>query len=124
MRLLNTHSLVFTMYASGGYPGTDGNWVYPTPTTQTVKGSLQSFKKGTETLILPDGYRTQDVKVFLTKTNIPTLEESSSKKAATTIIDGRTYVVHDREDNTGFSLAADHYKLYLVREPQDDGEGW
>lgn len=124
MRLLKTHTLTFSLPSGEGYPGLDGIWVHPAPTTDDIEGSLQAFKKGTETLVLPDGYRTEDAKVFFTDIDIPTQNEFSAEQAATTVIKGREYTAFDKEDNTGFGLAADHYKVLLIREPQPNGDGW
>lgn len=123
MKLLETHSLTFSIPTESQYDEF-GNWVEGSLTSLPALGSLQSIDRGLKFKLQQNGNRTEDVKVFYTKTNVPSMLEKDNLSRPHTVIEGRKFYVHDREPNVGFGLYADHYKLILVSESAINGGGW
>lgn len=120
LKLFNTHSLQFLNPTVGTYDA-HMRWVAGTPTKVNTKGSLQPYRKGTETIALPEGMKSEDGRVYFCKTLLTTSDQFDGTNASTTVIGGKTFYVYDKEDFTGYGLLADHYKYYLVRESFKQG---
>lgn len=120
LALMSTHSLIFSI-PGVSYRGSDSLWVEGTPSALKTIGSLQAFSRGKETLVLPEGLRSQDARVYYSKDTIPLLDEYTESKASSVTIDGKKFYAFDVEHNVGFGLVADHYKYYLLRKPLNTG---
>lgn len=115
MKLLETHTLTFSIPTANTL-GTDGRWTEGTPTSLIVKGSLQSFKRGKKSLVLPEGISISDSRLFYTQTKVSAPDDIDIQAAPTTLINGKTFVIYDEEDNTGFNLKSNHYLYLLIRQ--------
>ena len=112
--LLARTKLVFYSEAEGYYNDA-GEWVGGDLSTTSLKGSLQSFRRNTKQLLLPDGISSSDARVFFTTTKLKSSDEFGDTQADYTVINGREFYVKEVEDNTGYGLMADHYKCLLIR---------
>lgn len=119
MYLLKTHTLSVSTPGENTL-GTDGRWTQGAISTKSVVGSLQSSRKGRrqghQTVKLPEGLHSKDIRYFYTKEYIQVPDEFNSLSSATTQIDGQTFYFFDREDNTGYGLMSDHYVYVLIRQ--------
>lgn len=110
MKLLKTHTLTFSI-PSESTLDLDGVWTEGVSTEQIVKGSLQAFRRGKTTLILPDKLKTSDSRLFYTATEIEVIANPP-----TTVINGKTFVLYDHEPNIGFGLKTDHHTYLLIKQ--------
>lgn len=117
-RLLYKTTLTVTRKApNGGYLDPDTRlWVESPPSVPfSIKCSLQPVK-GRSRLLLPDGIRTTDSKLVLTKTELLITDDFFSQECDVVTIKGVDFNVFHVEDWTGFGLSTDHYRCLLVRK--------
>ena len=118
--LLKTTVLTFTRFEEGNYDvGGTEEWVDGTPTPVIAEGSLQPFREGTSKVVLPEGTKTQDARLFYTKTLLRTEDEFNNTVADTTVINGATYEVFNSGDWNQFGLSVDHFRAILIRRDKD-----
>lgn len=124
-RLMKTHSLVFIRPAQGYF--SKGKWVAGGVDVEIPAiGSLQPFKKGWDSIVLPEGTRTEDAKTFLSLVKLQPANDHTKPvtRSDYTIIDGKRFEIWSFEDWTGFGLRTDHYEYTLVASPpKTDGDG-
>ena len=119
--LLETHTLTFDYYTSG-YDN-DGRWVEIVADNIVALGSLQPYRDGEKASILPEGVTVNDARIFYTKVPLGTDNVNTKTAAYSTKIGDNTFEVFMVEDWTGFGLAADHYKITLIRRDLPTGGG-
>ena len=116
-RLFNTHTLTITRtQANTGYIDEDGNYVDGTTSNFDINCNIQPFRKGDTEMELPEGVRSEDVRVIYTKTQLLNNIEQLNQEADTTVIDGLQYECHNVATWIGYQLrAAENYKVMFVR---------
>lgn len=120
MRLNKAQTLTFTGYSVGNYD-VSGKWVEGAPTEYTIQCTLQPYREGKTTILLPAGAKAETTFVCFTEDDVKTTEQFDSTSADTTIIDGHEYVAMSVENWTKTSLRLKHKKVLLVRRDIDTG---
>lgn len=120
--LISDVSLTFTRY--GGQtisPG--GSVTRTTPQTIAVRGSLQPFRLGDVTTVLPEGKRAEDARMFYTKTRLRASNSVTQTPADTVVINGEVFEVFNNGDwaTTTILTGLSHYKVILLRQGQNGG---
>ena len=101
---------------SGGY--VNGRWEQVAGTPFEVMGNEQPSGPQ-EIQMLPDSFRSKDVRLFMTTTNLRTVQESDGKNPDKVTIDGVRFDVHKKKS---YQMGPrQHYELIIVREEQSTG---
>lgn len=83
-----------------------------------ARGSLQPMSLGEKTKVMPESLRTNDAKIFYTKTELlPSRTDSNNVQlfADYVFINNHKYIVYDAGDWTTNTSNLAHYKVVLVR---------
>src|SRR5690554_1992870 len=103
---------------SPGYYDNYGNWVEGAEETFEVKGNQQPLP-GDEIVMVPESFRSRDVRKFFSITRMNSMEEESSQNPDKVQIDGIWFSVLKRKE---YQMGVrDHYEYTLVREEQSAG---
>ena len=114
--LFSSHTLTFNVPDNDGYYEDNGTFVSGSTTPQDIVGSLQPFDKKKERIVLPEGVRAIDTKIFYTQTEIKTSDNLDDQFPYTTTVEGHLYEVFIVEPWIGFGLPdLEHYKCFLRR---------
>ncbi len=118
MRLQLTGRKTFTVIRRTPDTYVNGRLVQGTETTFEVKGNEQPLP-GYEIQMLPEAFRSKDVRKFFTLTYLNSVEEASQQPPDKVVIDSVPFEVHKRKS---FHMGPrEHYELVLVREEQSAG---
>ncbi len=117
MRLMNTHSVVFTRTGTPTEKprfNSTGRAVHPDETSEiTATGSLQPYSTMNNRLPLPEGVREEDCRIFYSKDDLRTVEQFNNNLADKAEIEGKWYKVMRKGPWQGFKTRVDHYEYYL-----------
>lgn len=121
--LYKSHCLTFTQKTTAPTIGRDGR-VVDSNDSETIiaEGHLIPFREYNNKLVLPQGVREQDVKIFYSKVKtIRQADEKSKLPAALTTIDGDVYEVFnkrpwDGSKPLGIIRGTDNYDYVLIRQ--------
>lgn len=109
MALISQIKLTFTRNSVR----TVDDWGFPvesSPTTLNTRGSLEPLSYGERLRILPEGYATNEAKLYYTKTKLIQRDECT--------INGKTFMVMDIDDWTTNNSRLSHYEVVLMaKEP-------
>ena len=98
----------------------EGNREYEVVGEITTKGALQPYSFGDTTVVIPEGRKTSDFKLFYTKTLLRPSNSRLETIADECEINGVKYEVYDAGDwSTNLSRLA-HFKVVLARKETDD----
>ena len=116
LRHVGRRKYTVTTITAGSY--VDGRWVEGTESTFEVTGHEQP--SGPQELqMLPDSFRSKDTRLFMTTSNIKTLEESNGTTPDKVTIDGVQFEAHKKKS---YQMGPrQHYEIILVREEQSAG---
>src|SRR5690606_15868542 len=96
----------------------NGRLVKGTETTFSIEGNEQPLP-GYEIMMLPEAFRSKDLRKFFGWTFLNSLEEGSSQSPDKVVIEGIKFSVHKRKS---FHMGPrEHYEYLLVREEQSAG---
>lgn len=115
MQLMKKNLLEFTKYSpptlltSGKYTTNSGDVI-------EVLGNLQPTGHGLSTVKLPEGFKTQDSRIFYTKELLTPVSEYTKEDGDTTSIGEVGYVVFNSGDWEGYQLIPDHYAVILIKK--------
>ena len=102
-----------------GYLNNNNEWVEATFIAPTsVSCNVQPFNQGKSKIILPDGVRTDSVKVIRTFTPLRVADHITGEEGDEVEYKGFRYEVFREEDWNGFGLQSDHYKYYIKRKDE------
>jgi len=110
---LPQHTLTVTRYSAGSL--VKGRWVEGTPSTFTIKASVQPLR-GKDIELLPEGRRTGFSQVLFTDTELKIITEGATPVNADRVsIDGSSFeVLHVEPWNNLGTL--NHYRAIVTRE--------
>jgi len=95
-----------------------GNWIEGAEETFEVKGNQQPLP-GDEIVMVPEAFRSRDVRKFFSITRLNSMEEESSQNPDKVQIDGIWFSVLKRKE---YQMGVrDHYEFVLIREEQSAG---
>lgn len=115
--------LTFVANTTEGGLDDNNNWVEgkDSPPIHT-RGNLQPYiPRGTEQVSAPHGFTLESSKMYKTKVCLPTMDDLGHKKAARTIIGGRTYFVLRKYDYSTGMMATSGYFYVLVLQHSKEG---
>lgn len=118
MRLTLVGRRVYTITTKepGGY--VNGRWQDGAESTFEVKGNEQPSSP-LHLQMLPESFRTKDVRLFMTTADLKTLEEGDGQEADKLDIDGTLYALHKK---SSYQMGpVQHYEYIAVREEQSAG---
>lgn len=115
MSLFDQVSLDFTRYGESTVDNYGSVVKGPTSVINT-KGSLQPYRLGDKTVIVPEGSNPNDIRLYYTKTLLKNADTGTDSYPDTCVISGRTYEVFDTGDWTTNLSTLAHYKVVLVRK--------
>lgn len=95
MSILGEETFSLRRFAAGS-TGADGRWASGSTTDVAIVGGLQTLA-GPEKKFLPEGHRAQDYRVFLTHTELFTVDQATGGQADRIIADSKVYEVVSTE---------------------------
>lgn len=96
----------------------NGIWVPGSTSTITVKGNEQPLP-GQEVMMLPDSFRSKDLRKFFTLTFLNSIEDGQGIVPDKVEIEGVYFEVHKRKR---YQMGPrNHYECVLIREEQSAG---
>lgn len=122
-RIRRQTPLTFLRDTGNGYWDEAGKWREGVREPIVFRGSLQPFSMGrSKTLILPEGLKSQDAKVFYSTETIYTVDQFSMTKADVVFIDCLEYVALSTDDwRHTVSSRLRHCETLLVRRDKLPG---
>ena len=116
LSLVGRRTYTVTRVSAGEY--VNGRWVEGTESTFEVTGNEQPSGPQ-EIKMLPDSFRSKDVRLFMTTTNLRTVQESGGTNPDKVTIDGVRFDIHKKKS---YQMGPrQHYELIIVREEQSAG---
>ena len=124
-RIRRQTELTFLRDVGEGSWGEDGAWHESPRKLIKIRGSLQPFTMNkSSTLILPEGLKYNDAKVFYSAEQIQTVDQFEMSKADVTYIEGLEYVALGVADwRHAVSSRMRHCETLLVRRDKLPGGG-
>lgn len=106
--------------SEGGRDPDTGDWIEGSSEELTVKGNEQPYPAN-EKKMLPESFRSKDVKMFFTLSDLNSLDEGSSTVPDKVVIRDSEYEVKKKES---FQMGVRrHYEYTLVRTGESAGMG-
>lgn len=116
LRLVGRRVYTVTRKEPSGY--VDGTWQDGLESTFEVKGHEQPSSP-LHLQMLPDSFRTKDVRLFMATSDLNTLEEGEGQEADKVSIEGKNFVPHKK---SSYQMGpVQHYEYIVVREEQSAG---
>lgn len=99
-----------------------GDVVEGTASTFTAIGSLQPFRRGDVTSVLPEGKKAEDAVVFYSNVELRSADPYDQTPPDTTVINGRTFEVFDVGNWSTTTILTNlrHYKTVLLGVEEGD----
>ena len=113
--LIRDNTLTFTRY-SAQTEDDFGDVINGTASTIETSGSLQPFRRGDVTSVLPEGKKAEDARVYYTSTALRAADPYEQTQPDETTISGRKFQVFDVGDwaTTTIFRGLAHYKVVLL----------
>ena len=125
IKLLQKNALQFRRIGDDldkGYYDKSGQYVSATTVTLIdAVGNLQPWTPYNNQLVLPEGTREQDLRIYYTKTELRVVDQYENLPADETTIDGDNWTVFTKQPWTGYSLTPDHNSYVLIRDNPRSG---
>lgn len=116
-KLLVEQDIELLRKGNGSY-NEDGDWVPTAETSSIIQCIVQPYREGAKQFILPEGIKSEDIRIVYTKFALRNTNEFYKYNADILVIDGLRYEVQSVADYSKYtkSIINLHYQCLVVLE--------